>query len=275
VQTTVPSPRDPDDPLISVVVISYNFERYIAQCLDSVLSQTLRPYEVIVFDDCSTDRSWDVISEYAAQHPDLIDARRQQTNQGQIQNGAAARERVRGELFSVIDGDDYWCAGKLEHEWAALRANPDARAAYSNVFGIDETGERTGLWYDGTGARPPSGDVFAATVSRQFFVKSQSCYRNELNYSDAVRAIGGLARTDSIHADWDLKIRMSAHFPVVYSDELSVAYRSHGSNMNARTTDAERLSSMREVFRKNRSLVAARGPVERALIDQHANYLSE
>lgn len=138
------SKRHPDDPLISVVVISYNFERYLVECLDSVLQQTLRPFEIIVCDDCSTDGSWDLISTYAARYRELIVTWRQPINLGHIANGTIARSKVRGELLSVIDGDDYWRADKREQEWHALRANPEARTAYSNVFTIDSEGAQTG-----------------------------------------------------------------------------------------------------------------------------------
>lgn len=267
------SERQPDDPLISVVVISYNFERYLAECLDSVLRQTLRPFEIIVFDDCSTDRSWDVISAYAARYPELFVTYRQPINVGHIANGTAARNNVRGELLSAIDGDDYWRADKLEQEWRVLREEPAARTAYSNVFAIDADGVQTGVWHAESTPPPPSGDAFTATMSRQFFTAMQSCHRNELHYTDAVRSIGGLASGESLHPDWDLKIRMAARFPVVYSGAMSVAYRSHGSNINATTSHEERLESMRRVVASNRDLLHARSAQERAYIEEHLAFL--
>ena len=52
-------------PKISVVVICYNFEKYLAHCLDTMLGQTLKPFEIIVCDDASTDSSADIIKDYA------------------------------------------------------------------------------------------------------------------------------------------------------------------------------------------------------------------
>lgn len=88
-----------------------------------------------------------------------------------------------------------------------------------------------------------------------------------------MRATGGIAPDDSVHPDWDLKIRMAARFPLAYADALSVAYRSHGTNINATTSQTERLDSMRKVAAKNRDLLNGRTLAERDYIEEHLAFL--
>ena len=134
------------EPRISVVVLCYNFEPYIGECIESILSQTLQPYEIVICDDHSLDGSWPIITHYARKHPDLVRAIRHEQNIGQVHNGNFARTVTKGDLVSFMDGDDRWLPQKLEMEWRALRKHPDAAIAYSGVFIIDADGNRTWAW---------------------------------------------------------------------------------------------------------------------------------
>ncbi|MEN8763083.1 MAG: glycosyltransferase family 2 protein, partial [Thiogranum sp.] len=106
-----------DSPRISVVIVNYNFSKYLRECIESVLAQTLQPCEIVIYDDCSTDESWNIITEYSQRLPHLIVAHRQQKNAGMQVNGNAALRRAQGELVCWLDGDDRWLPRKLELEW--------------------------------------------------------------------------------------------------------------------------------------------------------------
>ena len=156
-------------PKISVVIITYNFEKYIRECIESILAQTLRPYEIIISDDHSTDNSWNIISEFSKQFPRLIKAHQQETNLGPFQNGTFGGEMATGDFVCLMDGDDRWLPCKLELEWQALQNCPGAQIAYSNVYEIDDDGKHIGIYFDGQGDEPPSGDVFIHVYSRRLF----------------------------------------------------------------------------------------------------------
>ena len=114
-------------PRISVVVYSYNFEKYIADCLDSMVAQTLQPFEIIVCDDCSTDSSWQIIQTYKDRYPSLFRIFRHEKNLGHLENGAFGKDQIRGDVCSFMDGDDRWLPTKLEREWEALVKDRDAK----------------------------------------------------------------------------------------------------------------------------------------------------
>src|SRR6267143_4635351 len=93
-------------PKISVTILSYNFEKYIGECIESLLAQTLLPFEIVISDDCSADKSWEVIEGYQKRYPKLLKCFRQDRNIGPVENSkvvlraakigrASCRERCR------------------------------------------------------------------------------------------------------------------------------------------------------------------------------------
>lgn len=243
-------------PVISVLIISYNFEKYLDECIKSILAQTLRPYEIIIVDDCSTDRSWEIISTYASENPMLIKAFQQEENVGQYRNGRCAWRKASGDLISALDGDDRWLPRKLELEWQALEDNPEAQIAYSNVHIIDEHGTCTSTYYDGNGPVPPSGDVFIDVIMLKMFSHTGYVLRNELMYRSVFEEIG-YDENIKIYLDLDFKIRATARFPVAYSGEVLVDYRFHNQGIHATATKDLEKDEL-AVWRKNIQLLAER-----------------
>lgn len=143
---------DMEQPLVSVRCITYNHEPYIAQALDGFLMQkTNFPFEVIVHDDASTDRTADIVREYEKKHPKIIRTIYQTENQYSKRDGSIGRimnAACRGRYIAICEGDDYWIDGnKLQMQVDFLEANPEYSAYYSNVEGIDAEGKPFGYAY--------------------------------------------------------------------------------------------------------------------------------
>ncbi|MBO4939128.1 MAG: glycosyltransferase family 2 protein [Oscillospiraceae bacterium] len=102
--------------MISVVIPVYNSEKYLRKCLDSVLSQTYRQLQIICVDDDSSDRSWEILEQYAAADSRIQIFRKE--NEGVSLSRNFALERARGEYVLFIDSDDWMdretCACALE-----------------------------------------------------------------------------------------------------------------------------------------------------------------
>ncbi len=249
-------------PKISVIILSYNFEKYLKECVDSVLAQTLRPFEIIICDDYSSDESWAIISEYAERFPKFIKSYRHETNIGMPRNVNFAIKRAEGDLITFLDGDDRWLPRKLELEWKALQINPDARIAYSNVYTIDDKGNRTGIWYDREGHPPPSGDVFVEVFSKSITFKSVSVYQNEMIYRTVIDELGYVDKDVEIFLDWDWMIRSTARYPVAYSGEALIEYRIHDQGFHNSITPECFVKDMLFVYTKNLPLLASRSEQE-------------
>ena len=259
-------------PKISVLIFSYNFEKYLEECIESILAQTLRPYEIIISDDHSQDGSWDIIQRYAKKYPGWIKAFRQEKNMGNVYNGISARARVTGDLQSEIDGDDKWMPEKLEAEWLALQKNPDAKIAYSNVVLLDQHGKVIRKYIE-DGDEAPQGDVFVRVFAKRFFRNTVSLFRNELIYRDTYLEFQRDPKI-GILADWDLKIRVTAKHPVVYSGKTLVVYRDHPGGIHHLHRQNIFESSSR-VVRKNLPLLKSRTAEEKRFVLENLRQLLE
>jgi glycosyltransferase involved in cell wall biosynthesis len=113
--------------LVSVIIPVYNSERYLAEAIESVLSQTYRPIEVIVVDDGSTDDSAQIARKYEAVRYFF-----------QLHGGIGTAlntgiENARGIFFSFLDADDLWTDNKLTCQMAVLNQNPEPDIVFGHV----------------------------------------------------------------------------------------------------------------------------------------------
>lgn len=124
-------------PLISVCIVTYNHQAYIADCLMSVLGQwgDFR-LEIVVGDDASSDTTTTIVQAIAEQHPGIIRLFRHPTNMGPSQNLHFTITQAQGDFIAHLDGDDFWLPGKLQTQLAFLQTNPDCPACYTNAVVI-------------------------------------------------------------------------------------------------------------------------------------------
>jgi glycosyltransferase involved in cell wall biosynthesis len=98
-----------NQPKVSVCMITYNHAGFIAAALDSALMQrTSFDYEIVVGEDCSTDRTREIIKDYQKHWPSRVKPLFRQENVGMQRNGKETLEACRGEYVAFLEGDDYW-----------------------------------------------------------------------------------------------------------------------------------------------------------------------
>ena len=115
-----------DQPVVSVAVITYNHERFIAQAIESVLMQeTAFVVELVIGEDCSTDGTRRIVQAYAAKYPNVIRALVPEKNLGMAKNYETVWRACRGKYIAWLEGDDYWrTPQKLQKQAALMEANP-------------------------------------------------------------------------------------------------------------------------------------------------------
>jgi glycosyltransferase involved in cell wall biosynthesis len=119
---------------VTVIIPAYNAEKYIAEAIDSVLNQSIKPREIIVIDDGSTDRTYSIASLFTPSITLLS-----------IANGGVSRARnlgmniAKGEWVAFLDADDLWERDKLAESKAILVKNPDTKLLFSDfyIFGTE------------------------------------------------------------------------------------------------------------------------------------------
>ena len=140
-------------PLVSVIVPTYNHEKYIRQCLDGIFMQKVDfPYEVLVHDDASPDGTADIIREYEAKYPDIIKPIYQTENQYSKDKSIISRlqyGRAKGKYIAFCEGDDYWDDNKkMQFQVDFLEEHPEYSGTAHNVAVIDAEGEPYNYYFD-------------------------------------------------------------------------------------------------------------------------------
>ncbi len=118
-----------DDIQVSVICNAYNHEKYIRDAMEGfVMQKTTFPFEILVHDDASTDKTADIIREYENKYPEIVKPIYETVNQYSKRDGSLHRiqhGRVRGRYIAICEGDDYWTDPfKLQKQFEALEANP-------------------------------------------------------------------------------------------------------------------------------------------------------
>lgn len=131
--------------ILSIVVPTYNHEKYIAKTLDGILQQkTSYPYEVLVGEDASTDGTRSVLQEYEKKYPGRFMMIYRDVNAGGFgnNNGGDLVARARGKYLAYLEGDDFWIdEEKLELQLSFLEEHTDYLAAGCNTIVVDEHSE--------------------------------------------------------------------------------------------------------------------------------------
>ena len=136
-------------PKVSVCVITYNQEKYIRQCLQSIVDQvTDFDFEVIVGDDCSTDSTRDIVREFAEQYPNIVKPIYQEINIGKgCNNYLSVHKAARGDYIAHVDGDDCCLPNKISIQAGYLDKNSDCVAVVHKLAMRNSACEPIpGLW---------------------------------------------------------------------------------------------------------------------------------
>jgi glycosyltransferase involved in cell wall biosynthesis len=224
-------------PLISVVIPSYNHGHFLGEAIASVLAQDYPRIEVVVVNDGSSDDT----AAVAARFPEVRYV--EQANRGLAAARNAGLAVCRGELVVFLDADDRLLPGALETGVRAMAAHPEAgfAAGYSRFIARDGTAMPTGQ-----PPRPAGEDPYIHLLRRNRIRNpAMVMFRR-----DVVSAAGGFSAGIDACADYDLYLRISRDWPVVFHDEVVADYRKHGGNMS--DNSALMLRQLRRVMRRQR-----------------------
>jgi len=128
-------------PKVSIIIASYNHEKYVRECIQSALDQTYQDFEIVITDDGSSDRTVEVIKEFA--DPRIrLDAFIY--NKGVCTALNNCISKAVGDYIAVLNSDDTWELTKLEKQVAYLDAHPEVGAVFTKAAFIDEAGNLMG-----------------------------------------------------------------------------------------------------------------------------------
>jgi glycosyltransferase involved in cell wall biosynthesis len=134
---------------ISVAFIVYNGAKYMSTQLDSIIAQTHKVDEIMVFDDASTDRTKEILEAYKKNHPHLFFLNFNKQNIGASKNIDKAIKVCTGDLILLADQDDYWYPNKVERIVQWFVANPNMNGVFTNGYLMnsnDQLNDKHDLW---------------------------------------------------------------------------------------------------------------------------------
>lgn len=129
-------------PKVTVCVVTYNHEKYIEECLESLVTQECNfDFEIIVSDDCSTDNTRNIINDFAQKYSFVKPILREK-NIGAFENFVLTHQLATGEYICHMDGDDYALPGKLQAQADFMDKNPNFNVVWHAMDIEDSTGKK-------------------------------------------------------------------------------------------------------------------------------------
>lgn len=241
-----------NSPKLSVIVANYNHEKYLRDCLDSILKQTFKDLQIIVCDDFSSDNSLAVLYEYENQYPSIIKVIANTSNLGVTQTRHLAILQATGEYLTTLDSDDYYYEPqKLQREMALVLAYKKYTGkdviGFSNIVLVK--GDKTVITIRGNSNNIKEGRILNEMISRSCMIPRDFIMKKEI-YFEA----GGFDTDIPIYEDWDLKIRLANKCDFYFSNVNGTAYRRHGAGLSSAPV-SEHLKWLQRIFDKNLALI--------------------
>lgn len=212
-------------PLISVIMPSYNHERYISEAIESVLNQTFTDFELIIIDDASKDKSREIIKAYE-EKDSRIRAIFHNENKGIAKTLNDGIEKAGGKFIALFASDDVWVKDKLKKQLETLEKNEDL-VVWSEGLIIDAQGNFTGELFTqkyGAPKRKKSGDIFEELLKGNF-ICSQTVILKKGN-------LGNIRYDEQLKylSDYKFMVDLARKYKYYFILEPLAMYRIHGRN---------------------------------------------
>lgn len=211
---------------VSVATITYNHEEFISQAVSSVLTQkTNFEYELVIGEDCSTDRTREILFDFKSQFPDKIRLLNNETNIGAIRNFVATLNSCRGQYIALLEGDDYWTSPeKLQKQVDFLDNHPECSICFHPVKILDA-----------------NSNSFKPFLIRPLIIKDSYSIEDLLD-GNFIPTCSVMFRNklfgqipdwifDLKMADWPLHLLNAQYGNIGYIDEIMAVYRLHPGSM--------------------------------------------
>lgn len=233
---------------VSVIVPSYNHAPYIKECLQSALAQDYPDLEVIVIDDCSTDRSVEVAQSIADPR---IQVRKNSKNLGAYATQNRAMEMATGDYIAILNSDDLWRPGKLKKQIDLFEKHPDASLCYTLGAQIDEKGRDLKVDQHLHWPKATEQDLFPLMLSSNRLLASSVIFKREaVHFNDSLRYSG----------DWVAWLNLVEKANALCVPDPLVGWRQHPTNsyLRSQTVTLEEIRVRRAILANKKRWLAAR-----------------
>lgn len=209
--------------LVSVIMLVYNRERFVGEAIESVLSQTYRNLELIIVDDGSTDRTREIIEQFADTKIRYYPM--PHTGVGSHMRNIAF-SKTKGELIALIDSDDIWLPAKLEQQVKRMHEHPDMGLIFTNAVEFSDDGNiLKSEIYPPLGAPFLIGNIFDNYVNNRFAI-----YPSTMMFRRSCCVSGTPWNERFNWTDNEFMHRIAFRYDAGQLDEKLVKIRKHNGN---------------------------------------------
>ncbi len=208
-------------PTVSVIMNCLNCSEYLPEAIDSVFAQTYTNWEIVFWDNASTDNSAEIAKSYGGK---LRYFRSDKTYPlGEARN--LAIEQARGRRIAFLDCDDIWLPEKLEKHLKLLEKKPQVALVFSDCYIINSAGNILKRSFDRS--RPYRGRIFSELFIENFIPLLTVVIRKKV-----FEKMKGFDPRFRIAQDWDLFLRLAESFEIDFIDLPLAKYRTHQANFS-------------------------------------------
>jgi len=251
-------------PRVSVLILTYNHEKYIRDAIEGALKQkTTFKYELLIGEDCSTDGTREIVSEYASANPSTIRLFLHRSNVGASANLARLLAESRGEFANILEGDDYWTSSKkLQKQIDFLDQHPDCALCFHNALRVFESEDRVPLPYNSADQKRIS--TLPDLWRYDFIATCTAMFRK-----DYVVTLPDWYFALPLGGDWALWMLCAEHGDLAYLDEIMAVYRIHAEGRWNKLDKIARLEALIAFYnRMNANLGLRYDDIVQPLISQ-------
>jgi len=212
-------------PNVSVIMPSYNHEKYIPSAIESVLNQTYTDFELIIIDDASKDKSKEIIKAYK-EKDSRIRAIFHNENKGIARTMNEAIEKASRKFLALFSSDDVWVKDKLKKQLEVLKKNENL-VVWSEGLVINALGNPNGeLFTQKHGAlkRKKSGDIFEELLKGNYICGQSVIFKkeniNSIKYDEKLKYLN----------DYKFMVNLARRYEFYFIPEPLIMYRIHGKN---------------------------------------------
>ena len=249
-------------PTVSVIIHTYNNEKFIAETVESVLNQTYKDYEIIVVDDGSEDGTRDALIPYM-----------QKIRYHYKENGGIASAKNAGislsetEFVAFLDHDDLWVPDKLQLQMEHFNENPQIGLVYAKY-----TSFRDGKELRTKPEKGYSGWIFKELLAKSFIQTSTVVVKRE-----CLDAVGPYDETFSLGDEYDMFLRIAQKFQCGFVDKGLTRYRVHDTNAsnNDFLFDNENLGVYKKIYNNFTDLDGVEKKILRKRIARYSMKVAE
>jgi glycosyltransferase involved in cell wall biosynthesis len=219
-------------PLVTIICLCYNHEKFVIESLNSVLNQSYPNIELLIADDFSADNSVKIIENWLLENPEIL-FKANKVNLGNTKTFNSLFKQSKGEFIIDLAADDVLETDCIAKQIKAFQENPTVGIVYGNAELISENNSHLGFYFPVNGAKkviskPASGDIYMAMLSQS----SKICSVSSMIKRKVLEELGGYDE-NLAYEDLDIWIRASRNHKFHFIDEILVKRREISTSLGS------------------------------------------